>query len=103
MSNKLEKAEQLFMEAKKLLEEVKDEIEEDDKYFNLRHLYNDNFELNFTHDRCIKAGLYNDGFMLIRGSAELQNKAFYLSSFYDWEIVIDSEKIKCLVPTKKKV
>lgn len=40
---------------------------------------------------------------VIRNSSSFENKAFYLSLFYDWIIVQDDEDNLCLVPLKKEI
>jgi hypothetical protein len=44
----------------------------------------------------------NDDLITIRTVGEYKDKAFYLTSFYNWEIKTDSLGKLCLIPTKKK-
>jgi len=42
-------------------------------------------------------------FMQIRASGKYANKAFFLDTgLFNWELVVDSENVLCLVPTRKE-
>ena len=63
-------------------------------------LFSENL-IEFDEDQLVdvrKKGINID----IRNSFSFEGKAFFLSSFYDWIIVLDSKENLCLVPTKKK-
>jgi len=37
----------------------------------------------------------------VRGAGEYKDKAFYLNSVYNWEVIEDSSGQPCLIPTRK--
>lgn len=68
---------------------------EDDKYFDLSGARNGNADsFNSEHLPC-------DKMIRIRGFGEFENKAFYLSSIYKWELNELEDGDFELIPTKK--
>jgi len=76
----------------------------DDKYFDLASLVNSSEDLDdvniFNPELTEKAGL-SANFFQIRAQGEYGGKSFYLSDSVNWEIIVDSQNVKVLVPTKK--
>ena len=93
-------------ESKEYLQTLFPEVfkkEDDSKYFNLSPLHtNDGYQYMFSNDKAIQCGFNGQRFMQVRVFAEYKNKAFYLSSSYNWELITDSTGALCLVPTKKQ-
>jgi hypothetical protein len=86
-------------------ETPKPEPKEDEKYFDLSKLKVrenvSNYGEIFTNESSIESGFSGNNFLRMRTSGEYKNKGFYLSGFYNWEIVTDSEDCQVLLPTKK--
>lgn len=76
----------------------------DDKYFDLASLVESTEDLDdvniFNPELTEKAGL-SANFFQIRAEGEYRGKGFYLSGSVNWEIIVDSDNVKVLVPTKK--
>jgi len=80
--------------AKEVLKEMFPEVFEDDKYFN--------FAGSAGIDNEFKSNYLPDSSMIqIRRIGKYKNKAFYLTSKYNWKIERDNEGDLCLIPTKK--
>lgn len=92
MNTKLEELKAKVAEIQKEIEKLE---EEESKYLDLSANCNwslgDNWEFSglSKYDIQVKIG------------GEYNNKGFYLSEDYNWEIAIDSEKALVLLPTKK--
>ncbi len=80
-------------QAKEVLKEMFPEVFEDDKYLELKNS-------SFT-----SAGYKEPGYgdiIRVRQFGEFIGKAFWLNENLNWEIKIDKEGEKCLIPTKKQ-
>ena len=88
-------------DAERVLKTLFPEAFEDNKYFDLHPL--DENTLLFDNDKGRACGFSDGAFMQIRSNGEYAYKGFYLSLFYNWSIVEDSEHLQVLVPTKKEV
>lgn len=80
-------------QAKGVLKKIFPEVFEDDKYLNIPPIINEKKQILYT----------KEGKDIIWSSltGNFKEKGFYLISEYDWNIVIDDERNKILVPTKK--
>src|SRR4030042_6231309 len=90
-------------ETKKSLKNLFPKVFEDNQYFDLQTLCN-NWDppIIFDTAKSCKAGFYGNNFMQIRNAGEYDNRAFYLSGEYDWELKHDTSQQLCLIPTKKQ-
>lgn len=86
--------------AKEILKDLFPQAFEDDKYFDLSKLPNDNYCL-FTNKAAKDAGFIDKSFLEIKVSGEYSKKAFYLNDDYNWELKRDSSGDLVLIPTEK--
>lgn len=86
--------------AKETLKDLFPTAFEDDKYFDLSKLPNNNYYL-FSNEDAKAAGFFNNELLQIRTLEEYANKAFYLDYRYNWELKRDSADQLVLIPTKK--
>ena len=58
--------------------------------------------LNIDKDRLLNEKELADlvAVQALRNGGELKNKAFYLNSQYQWNIIIDKDNFICLLPSK---
>ena len=104
MINKIKKAAKTSEQADKMLRTLFPEVFEEDKYFDLSKLDTMPKICSegdiFTNGSSVKAGFFGSTFLQIRSGGKYKNKAFYLYSAYNWEIIKDDSSLLCLVPTK---
>lgn len=92
-------------EGKKVLRSLFPEIFKS-KYFDLSKLKLINKRSEplihfFTLESAVNAGFHTQHFIAIRLGDKYENKAFFLSNVYNWELKEDDDGILCLIPTKK--
>lgn len=87
---KILKAAETSEQAKNTLKQLFPEVFEDDRYINLYEMNNKNYHISDNQISLL---------ICIRTSNEYQNKGFYLSDQYNWEIVKDAASL-VLLPTK---
>lgn len=98
----VKKLRQRNLTGEQVLDELFKGTFEEKKYFDLSKL---KLKLNSSDgsifSNCDEAGLINC-FIAIRDAGVYKNKAFFLLSCYNWELIYDENHILCLLPTKKK-
>lgn len=87
--------------AKETLKTLFPEVfKEENKYFELRHLRTDGSNV-FSLEKSKLAGFYDNQFIRVICAGEYNEKAFFLSREYNWELVHDELDYLYLLPTKK--
>lgn len=81
-------------QAKEVLKKIFPEVFEDDKYLNVPPFIHGKKQILYTKE--------GEDIIWPSLSGNFRERGFYLISRYDWDIVIDDEGGKILVPTKKQ-